>query len=77
MRAILFIFLVTVICVFSVMLIGVVCYIGSEIFAYFYYCLPVEFNLSNARRLFRMCLVGGGILGLAIGVFSILGIKGF
>ncbi len=77
MRALVFIFLVTVISIFSIMLIGGICYISMEIFMYFYYGSPIEFNPYDTRRLFRMCLVGGGILGVAIGVFTLFRLKGF
>lgn len=77
MKSLIFLIVVMAICVFGIMLVGVVVYIAGEAFGYLAWGVPVSFDKVQIMRLFRMCRWGGGVLGLGIGVMSLLKVKRF
>lgn len=44
---------------------------------YFYLNAPISFEVFQFSRLVKMSLYGGVILGLGIGLFHIMKVKGF
>lgn len=77
MKSLLFLIVVMALSVFSILLVGGVVYVAITLFGYFFYDAPLAFDMEQIKRLFRMCLWGGGILGAGIGVMSLFKVKGF
>ena len=61
MKSLIFLIVVMAICVFGIMLVGVVVYIAGEAFGYLAWGVPVSFDKVQIMRLFRMCLGRRGV----------------
>jgi hypothetical protein len=77
MKSLLFLIAIIMLCILGMFTVGVIFYISMEVFFYIYAGVPLYFEVYQFKRLLRMSVGGGGILGLGIGMLHLLKVKGF
>jgi len=65
------------VCILGLLLVGMIFYLFLEIFLYFHVNTPISFEHFQFKRILRMSILGGGIVGLGIGLLRLFKVKGF
>ncbi len=77
MKNFLFLIILMTVCILGLLLAGMIFYLFLEIFLYFYVNTSISFEYFQFKRILRMSILGGGIVGLGIGLLRLFKVKGF
>lgn len=77
MRAVIFYLILAGCCIISLFLVGVFFCIFIEVFFYFYAGVEISFEFIYFRKIFKMSVWGGVLLGCGVTLFRLFKVKGF
>ena len=63
--------------IISLFIVGIVFYVGVEVFFYFYGGIPISLEFYQFKKIIYMSVVGGGIFGGGITLLRFFKVKGF